>query len=84
MVANGLITHTRPASIARSVVAVIKKVGMERSHALVVYPTLKSFNVATLQAYRALGVTHVGTIPPDLRGDLHRRADSLFRIPGSS
>ena len=65
-VANGLLQGKRPASISRDVLAVIDRVGVPRSTALVELIVVKAFSEATLDVYASAGVKRVGLVPETL------------------
>jgi GNAT superfamily N-acetyltransferase len=60
-VATGILHRERPALIARRVGLVINSVGRARSRQMAGYMIVKAFSVATLEEFRARGVTKVGT-----------------------
>ncbi len=60
-VSDGLISRQRPAKISRDIVSVLKNIGERRSQFVADYIVIKAFAAATLETFRAQGVTHVGT-----------------------
>src|SRR5580704_3056591 len=66
-VATGILHRERPALIARRVGLVINSVGRARSRQMAGYMIVKAFSVATLEEFRARGVTKVGTRAERLR-----------------
>ena len=65
--AHGLLTHQRPAKIAREAGAVIDAIGKTRTGQMANYAIMKTFSTVTLEAFRAAGVTHVGTIAEKIK-----------------
>jgi hypothetical protein len=65
-VANGLLQAKRPAGIVRDVNAVIDRVGIPRSTALVELLVVKAFSEASLDVYESAGVRRVGLVPETL------------------
>lgn len=59
---DGLLTRKKPAEISRDVQAIIDNVGVRRSHMLVSFMVVRAFSIATLDAFRAAGVSSVGTV----------------------
>lgn len=65
-VAEGLMLRQRSAKIARAVAARIEVIGKSRSRLMANHMVVKTFSVATLDAYRAMGIGKVGTRPEAL------------------
>jgi 8-oxo-dGTP pyrophosphatase MutT (NUDIX family) len=60
--ANGLLTRQTPGAIARSVQAIIDRVGVQRGHLLVSFICVRAHSAVTLDAFRAAGVPLVGVV----------------------
>lgn len=65
--AQGQLTMSPPATVARQIADVIDAVGKNRSHQLVSFMVVRAFNAATLDGFRASGITHVGTVAERVR-----------------
>ena len=76
--AHGLLTHQRPSKIAREVGAVIDAIGKTRTGQMANYAIMKTFSTVTLEAFRAAGVTHVGTVAEKIK--VARGPHGLHRI----
>jgi hypothetical protein len=83
---NGLMTHAKPTSIAQATSVVIDKVGKSRGRALAEFMVVRAHAAATLDAFRAAGISHVGTVaervrpvspPDDLTRDAKKRKHNL-------
>jgi len=85
VVATGLIAHQRLRPLAAATAGKMLTVGRTRTRTLVNYAVVRAFNGASLEAFRTLGVTHVGTIPettirPPLIGDAKKKKKSKPKI----
>lgn len=61
VVAEGIMLCQRPLKIARAVAAVVDVIGKNRARQMANHMVVKTFAAATLDAFRAQGVTRVGT-----------------------
>lgn len=61
--AQGLLNKLTPQQIVSSLRSVLSTVGINRGHAFVSFMTVKSFNSAALDGFRASGVQRVGLVP---------------------
>ncbi len=60
--ADGILLKQSPSMIARAITQVIDKVGIERGHLLASFMIVRAFSLATIDSFRASGVSHVGTV----------------------
>ncbi len=64
--AQCIMLRKRPAAVARAVCDRINAIGRTRSRQMADHVVVKSFSLATLDAYRAMGISHVGIVPEHL------------------
>ncbi len=60
--AEGTLTKQSASAIARSIQQTIDQIGKKRSDLLVSFIVVRAFGAATLDQFRASGITHVGTV----------------------
>lgn len=78
-VAQGLLTNAKPMAITRSVLAIIEKVGVRRSNAMIELLVVRAHAEASLDIYEAAGIRAVGLVPEapaKLRGAANEKAQS--------
>lgn len=62
-VSQGLLTNSKPQAIARQVLNIIEKVGVNRANAMVELLVIRAHAEASLDIYEAAGVKSIGMIP---------------------
>jgi ADP-ribose pyrophosphatase YjhB (NUDIX family)/predicted dinucleotide-utilizing enzyme len=65
--ANGLLVNQSASSVAQQVGSIIDKIGRQRSRALIAFMVVRAHAAATLDTFRAAGITHVGTVAERVR-----------------
>lgn len=65
---HGLLTEQPVSKIVRSIQQVIDTIGVKRGRLLVQFFVVRTFGAATLDSFRASGVSHVGTVAERVAG----------------
>lgn len=71
----------KPRIAARGVNLILDSVGASRTNLLASYAVVRAYAEGSLDAYQALGVTHVGTIPETLPGQSLRKSARTVDAP---
>lgn len=72
-IGDAIVSRAKPAITASQIGKVIRNVGAGRSTAMANYMVVKTYAATSLDAYRAQGVTHVGTI-----AEQNPKLDTMF------
>lgn len=72
-IGDAIVSRAKPAITASQIGKVIRNVGAGRSTAMANYMVVKTYAATSLDAYRAQGVTHVGTI-----AEQNLKLDTMF------